>query len=104
MPEAPAQVFSCEFCDISKNTIFQRTPLVVASVLLKSKLVDPLCKVYSHCTPLDGAYCVFHMFKSFSWRLEVLRCRSSRSQMFFKIGVLKIAQISQENTCVRIFF
>ena len=26
-----AQVFSCEFCKISKNTFFRRTPLVAAS-------------------------------------------------------------------------
>ena len=26
-----AQVFSCEFCEISKNTFFQRTPLVATS-------------------------------------------------------------------------
>ena len=29
--ETLAQVFSCEFCQISKNTFFNRTPLVVAS-------------------------------------------------------------------------
>ena len=28
-----AQVFSCEFCEISKNTFFYRTPPVVASDL-----------------------------------------------------------------------
>ena len=28
--EALAQVFSCEFCEISRNTFFYRTPLVVA--------------------------------------------------------------------------
>ena len=30
--EALLQVFSCEFCEISKNTYFYRTPLVAASV------------------------------------------------------------------------
>ena len=30
--ESLAQVFSCEFCEISKNTFFYRTPLVAASV------------------------------------------------------------------------
>ena len=29
--EALAQVFYCEFCEISKNTFFQITPLVAAS-------------------------------------------------------------------------
>ena len=31
--EALAQVFSCELCEISKNTFFYRTPLVAAFVL-----------------------------------------------------------------------
>ena len=30
--KAQAQVFSCEFCEISKNTFFYRTPLVAAFV------------------------------------------------------------------------
>ena len=29
--ETLAQVFSCEFCEISKNTFYYRTPLVAAS-------------------------------------------------------------------------
>ena len=29
--ETLAQVFSCEFCEISKNTFLQKTPLVAAS-------------------------------------------------------------------------
>ena len=29
--EALAQVFSCEFCEISKSTFFYRSPLVAAS-------------------------------------------------------------------------
>ena len=28
--ETLAQVFSCEFCEISKNTFFHKTPLVAA--------------------------------------------------------------------------
>ena len=31
--ETLAQMFSCEFCEISKNTFFHRTPLVAASEL-----------------------------------------------------------------------
>ena len=29
------QVFSCEFCEISKNTFFYRTPLVTVSEFLQ---------------------------------------------------------------------
>ena len=31
MPGSLAQVFSCEFCNISKNTFYHRTPPVAAS-------------------------------------------------------------------------
>ena len=31
--ETLTQVFSCEFCEISKNTFLYRTPLVAASVV-----------------------------------------------------------------------
>ena len=31
--ETLAQVFSCEFCEISKNTFLHRTPLLAASDL-----------------------------------------------------------------------
>ena len=36
--EILAQVFSCEFCEICKNTYFYRTPLVAASVQMKLKI------------------------------------------------------------------
>ena len=34
--ETMAQVFSYEFCEISKNTFFHRTPLVAASMTSKT--------------------------------------------------------------------
>ena len=33
-----AHMFSCEFCEISKNSFFHRTPLVAASVLKITKM------------------------------------------------------------------
>ena len=39
-----AQVFSCEFCEISKNTFLHRTPLVAASVVRNELLPH-----YQHC-------------------------------------------------------
>ena len=38
--ETLAQVFSCEFCEISKNTFYYRTSLVAASVCCLDRLVD----------------------------------------------------------------
>ena len=36
--ETPAQVFSCTFCEVSKNTFFYRTPLVAASENIRNKI------------------------------------------------------------------
>ena len=37
-----AQVFSCEFCEICKNTFYYRTPLVAASgVLVNFAILEP---------------------------------------------------------------
>ena len=40
--EALAQVFSCEFCDISKNTFFHRSPLVTESIVAIAQVF--ICK------------------------------------------------------------
>ena len=42
--ETLAQVFSCEFCEISKNTFSSRTPLVTASAMTFILLGVYLCK------------------------------------------------------------
>ena len=42
--ETLAQVFSCEFCEISKNTFSSRTPLVTASAMTFIHLGVYLCK------------------------------------------------------------
>ena len=39
--ETLAQVFSCEFCENSKNTFLHRTPLVAASVSTSNKFAIP---------------------------------------------------------------
>ena len=41
--ETLAQVFSCEFCEISKNTFFYRTPLVAASACMKNNFACCCC-------------------------------------------------------------
>ena len=52
--ETLAQVFSCEFCEISKSTIFHGTPLVAVSVmLLSSKYLIKSMKRKTHFTTFD---------------------------------------------------
>ena len=43
--ETLAQVFSCGFCEISKNTFLYRTPLVAASVFMNDLIKDLHSKV-----------------------------------------------------------
>ena len=53
--ETLAQVFSCEFCEISKNTFFYRTPLVVApeSNCYSLFQLEKLFKDYWFCGVFD---------------------------------------------------
>ena len=44
--KALAQVVSCEFCEISSNNSFYRTPLVAASELPLTKLKNLIKKYY----------------------------------------------------------
>ena len=37
--ETLAQAFSCEFCEISNNTFFYRTPLVAASEIIETRTI-----------------------------------------------------------------
>ena len=45
--ESLVQVFSCEFCEISKNTFFYRTPAVAASEIYKASLIPIGCRANS---------------------------------------------------------
>ena len=45
--ETLAQVFSCEFCEIFKNTYFYRAPLVAASEDFLEHLLKAFC-LYVH--------------------------------------------------------
>ena len=65
-----AQVFSCEFCEISKNTFFYRTPLVAAFVLGRScrTVLDMVRTFISFLIRLKFDDWNLKMaFQSFSW-------------------------------------
>ena len=47
--EALAQVFYCEFCEISKNTCFQRRPLVAAAKYSEFKTRQELFQAAFSC-------------------------------------------------------
>ena len=66
--ETLAQVFSCEFCEISMNTIFDRTPKMSASGVITSELV---LKVYEPFHD-GGRYHIENVMKGL--RTLQLRC------------------------------
>ena len=52
--ESLAQVFSCKFCEVSKNTFFYRIPSAAASVYYNENIMTPLrvfpSKFFKHIT------------------------------------------------------
>ena len=54
-PETLAQVFSCEFCEISKATFFQRTPLVAASTNYRREEIPDFLNPFKPFTILHFA-------------------------------------------------
>ena len=69
--ETLAQLFSCEFCEISKNTSFYRQPLVAASVAV-TELNDLITQGFTkipHKTRTSSCVCSISS-KKFSKRLK----------------------------------
>ena len=60
--ETLTQVFSCEFCEISKNTFSHRTPPVAASAILQQKLCIKISSDKCIC-------CFYWLFKTLAVNL-----------------------------------
>ena len=86
--ETRAKMFSCEFCEIFKNTFFYRTPSVAASA-----------KTYSY--KMIASRFVFQRFsRTLNFHtLETVSQRCSVKKVF-----LEILQNSLENTCATVSF
>ena len=75
--ETLPQVFSCEFCEKCKNTFFNRTPLVAASIIpLETAWEDVLCRSFKlwclRCHTTMLGMCSLQKWKTleFLWRSE----------------------------------
>ena len=118
--ETLALVFSCEFCEISKNTFFYRTLLVAASESFWIPTQSAL-RLYSfpfqitqihtlkldHHQPEHQAFC--YMEKEYQvdnqyTNNKYARYGSCHSQMFFKIAVFKNITIFTEKYLRWCFF
>ena len=77
-----------------------KLPLKWTPCLCTFKLCNCIFQKWIRCVviKLHFLYSLFHLIT------KCVKLRSSRSRMFFKVGVLKISQISQENFCVGMSF
>ena len=101
---AGLKVFSCEYCEIFKNSCFYKIPPVAAFVIKNVAFT-------MHCTKMKKSlmenfiFCIVMPPLSYcNLKHALQRCihyRSSHQRCSVKKGVLKISQNSQENTCVR---
>ena len=78
-PETLAQVFSCEFCEISKNTFFHRTPLLLQNYRREvisdffypfkpfSILNFAMAEWFSHVTCFNKVYLILFFFLVQTW-------------------------------------
>ena len=105
------QVFSCEFCEICKNTFFAEHDLVTASDYSsvngrEGKIGKRNCKLWTKIKaylPIR-ARSVSYIKKGRPGQMWT-GLRNSLSQMFFKIGVLKkFANSTEKHLCRRHFY
>ena len=68
--EALAQVFSCEFCEISKNTFFYRTPQVAASVTYNNTALTWRKGRWNWNGSKQLIFCLEN-FKLQSWKIKI---------------------------------
>ena len=112
--ETLTQVFSCEFCEISKNNFFNRTPLVAASEnryqtsLCAIAFLDYTCKSKNVTLRLKNSNFTenvtsrSYLYQDFSSTLKkILRTFLNDVEVDFK-GVLRSYQISNMDNFVKI--
>ena len=74
--ESLAQVFSCEFCEISKNTFSYRTPPVAASDSRRGEI--------SHCIEIQLRVAYLTPLQRFNKVWSIAKVRSVAINLFFK--------------------
>ena len=110
--------FPVNFCEISKNTFFHRTPLVATSGNL-TKVVNfcffypfiyfsilnfAMAEWFCHVTCFSKVYVILSFFSYKHDIFIIKKFRSCRPEMFCNKVFLEILQTSQENTCARVAF
>ena len=111
-------VFSCKFCEISKNSFFYRTPLddcfCICSTEWRIQYYDPekcFCKFYSRktrkylpLTLLSGFSSSTKSKKFIPPKFLTVKFRSSHRRCSVEKDVQEISQNSEENACQRVPF
>ena len=100
--DTPTQVFSCEICEIFKNTFSYRTPLVTASewTLLSSRLRNNK----NFCWFLACFKDIFDSCILFPEKVDERKLGAAVQRCSIKKLFVEISQNSQENTCARASF
>ena len=97
--ETLAQVFSCEFCEISKNIFSYRTPLAAASIFNRNECA----KFHGSCATvglvglLPRCYCAFVGRNVFSWVFRGFKIFSRGylvGPTFFLVGISWVQNFS----------
>ena len=110
-------MFSCEFCEIPKNTFLQRKPLVALLLrIYRGELISDFfiflnlfiilnfaMEEWFSCNMFFEGLSFF--FISYKYDIFVIKkFKSSRPDVFCKKVFSEILQNSQENTCTRVSF
>ena len=124
--ETLAQVFSCEFCEISKNTFYYRTPLVAASAEAyfrpcQTSLIELFwffCENSRNPLTIFTKDLIIDVWEGLKYTsvccgptslANILKLDSTASlsvarRRFIKKVFLKTSQISQKNTGILVYF
>ena len=102
--EILAQVFSCKFCEISKNMFFYRTPPVAASEWYYDLMTSFYVCFFSLRNMWFNVYIFGFVFFSLGEGVFHSFFRSSRLKMFFKMGAPKhFANFIGKHLCWSLF-
>ena len=94
--ETLAQLFSCEFCQISKNTIFYRTPPVVAFFTIYFSFLKRFISDYSIAIfYFIGSFTIFILRNISCLEVKILS-KSNSSTLSLRLGFTRVIHMNAE--------
>ena len=95
--ETLAQVSSCEFCEISKNTFFYRTPRVVASVQFseEEKMFCVVCKKHQEKLKKMSGFTKEYLQRSDNFKTSALSDHDKSKMHMQAVNIDKYIKITK---------